>query len=970
MTPERWQAIERLYHAALERADDQRAAFLAAACPDDEELCREVESLLACQPRAKDFIEAPAAKGHVSPIASVFRRHELSVPGRFAGRRFGSYQLETLIAAGGMGEVYRAVDTRLNRTVAIKTLPEHLSDDAARRERFKREAQIVSSLNHPHICTLHDMGVQDGIDYLVLEHIDGETLQERLERGPLPLTLALEYAVQIVDALDKAHRRGITHRDLKPANVMLTASGVKVLDFGLATWSPLRATAGEPPGRHSPDGLTAEGTIMGTPQYGSPEQLEGKPADARTDIFSFGTIAYEMITGQRAFQGASPARLVSAILRDDPRPIGELVPGVPPLAARTLSRCLAKDPDDRWQTANDLLFGLRAIASPAAAVNVTDSRPGGGRLWIERAAWSAALLASVVATVLWVRPSRVAVSNPAPATPDVRFTLFPAQDTDFYAGYDLPFALSPDGRQIVYVAARADGTKQLWLRSLSSDLQRPIPGTDDANFPFWSPDSQWVGFFAGNSLKKFRVSSGLAQIIVDKVTTLGGAAWSADDVILFAPGRGGLSRVSAKGGPISTVTKGEGGHLWPQFLGDGKHFIYAAPVPGAVFIGSLQNEAPRTLMEFPVRGRISSLGHVPGYVLFVRDATLFARPFDEARLEFSGDPVRIVDGIPVTGPGRAPFSVSASGVLAYWPYGVGTPATLRWFERDGRASAAVETPAQYIGFTLSPDSRQLVFSRIARNGGADLWLRDLTQGSEHQMTFDGAAFTPQWSPTLARIVFTGPGDGPPPKLFIRNVAGGAAATRIGNSPGADFASSWSGDGRAIVSVRNDPITLHDLWLQHLEGGDGARLSIDTSFNETHGKVSPDNRWIAYVTDESGKEEVWIASFPSGESRRQVSVGGGTSPEWGDGSKEIWFISDDKQVMAVSFKAGQPGVDVSTPRALFRIGNLVEVDRLAFPTSNVYVVAGNGQRVLAAVRARDPNAPPISIIVNWPALLHR
>jgi Tol biopolymer transport system component len=810
--------------------------------------------------------------------------------------------------------------------------------------------------------------MQDTIHYLVMEHVDGETLQKRLERGPLPLARALEYSIQIVDALDKAHRRGVIHRDLKPANVMLAKSGVKLLDFGLAMRSmPAAGIAFDDPTHDAFQGLTAEGTILGTLQYISPEQLEGKQADVRTDIFAFGALAYEMITGRRAFPSTNQAQLISAILKDDPQPIVELVPAVPVPLAQTLSRCLAKDPDERWQTANDLLFQLRSIAASPAALDARESRARRFSRRIERAVWTAVVVASMVGTFFWARSRDVRSVDAAQGRTAIRYQLRPAEGTAFYSGYDQPFALSPDGRHIVYAGVKADGTKQLWLHSLYSDLEQPMPGTEGANSPFWSPDSQWVGFFAGNSLKKVRVSSGLVQPVASDAFTRGGAAWNANDVIVFRAGPGGFSRVSARGGPVSPVpTRGESG-FWPQFLGDGDHFIFATPASGSIHIGSLGNEAPRILMKFPVR--ISSLAYVPGYIFFVQDATLFARPFDETHLEFSGEPIRFVDGIPIMGPGRAPFAVSAAGVLAYWTYPVGTPAVLQWFERDGRASVAVGTPAQYVGFAISPDARRLVFSRTARNGGADLWLRDLTDGSETQSTFDGAAFTPQWSPDGARIVFTGPGANPPPKLFIKNLADAGAASQVGVSKAANFASSWSGDGLSIVSVRIEPPNRNDLWVHRLQDAVDERLWFNTRFNESHGKVSPDNHWIAYDTDASGKDEVWVASFPSGEIRRQVSVGGGMSPEWGEGSKEILYISD-KRLMSARFSAVQTEVDVGTPRALFQIENLADVDPLGLETSNTYVAASNGQRFLVAVRARDPSAPPIHIVVNWMALLNR
>ena len=897
-----------------------------------------------------------------------------SIPGRFIGRVFGSYELKALIAAGGMGEVYRAVDPRLHRTVAIKTLHERLSNDPQRIERFKREARIVSSLNHPHICTLHDIGAQDGIHYLVMEHIEGETLEERLERGPLPLARAIEYSIQIVDALDRAHRQGVIHRDLKPGNIMLTKSGIKVLDFGLAAWTT--PAVGVAPGDGKHDGaraLTVEGTILGTFPYVSPEQLQGKTADARTDIFAFGAVAYEMITGIRAFRAESQAGLIGAILKDDPRPIVDAAPDVPAGLAQTISRCLAKDPDERWQTANDLLFQLRSIARSPAAIEPFQSKSPRRLRRAERALWAAVVVAAVGATWLWARGRDVRSPAPVRETPLVRYALLPAEGTAFSAGYDVPFALSPDGRYLAYVAVRADATRRLWLHSLTSGVGQPIEGTEEASSPFWSPDSQWIGFFAAKSLKKVRVSSGLVQIVAGNVMTYGGAAWNAEDVIIFSPARpGGLSRVSARGGQVAPATKPtEGSHFWPQFLSDGEHFIYVTTIPARLNVGSLRNEPPRELMTFPVR--ISSVAYVPGYILFVQDSTLFARPFDEKRLEFSGEPVRVVDGIPVIGFGRAPFSVSAAGVLAYWPYAVGTPSVLRWFDRNGRASAAVDTPAQYIGFAISPDDRQLALSRTGKDGGADLWVRDLARGTETQLTFDGAAFTPQWSPDGTRVAFSGPGEKPPPKLFVKKVGDQAPAVRL-TAPATtapDFASGWSGDGRSIVSVRVNPASGNDLWVHDAERGVGEPWSFNTRFNESSGKVSRDNHWIAYVTDASGRDEVWVASFPAAKIRRQVSIDGGTSPQWGEGSREIVYVAPNHRLMAAALGGSETGIVVGTPRALFQIDNLAEEDRsLFFATRNDYVPASNGQRFLVAIKARDPNAPPITVVVNWLALLKR
>jgi serine/threonine protein kinase/Tol biopolymer transport system component len=951
MTPERWRDVERLYHAALGRESDQRAAFLADACKDDPALRREVESLLVYRTKASGFMETPA--------------HSLlearPAPGQFVGRVFGVYEITALIATGGMGEIYRGIDTRLHRTVAIKTLPAHLSHDPAWRERFNREAQSVSRLNHPHICTLYDVGIEDEVQYLVMEHIEGETLEARLVRGPLPLATSLQYSMQIAEALDEAHRGGVVHRDVKPSNVMLTKSGVKVLDFGVATQIGGGVLGGNLAA--SVPTLTATGTIVGTPQYMAPEQIEGRPLDARTDLFSFGVLAYEMLTGVRAFRADGPARLISAILKDDPQPIAELAPEVPSLLARTISRCLAKAPEDRWQTANDLLFHLRTISPTPAPIDAPHSRPVRRWLSLERGLWAAVVIASMAGTWMWARRQGIPATAPRPGTATVRFTIAPPAGTTFASSQDVPLTLSPDGHSLVFVAAGPDGIRRLWLRPLDAEGERAsvLAGTEDANTPFWSPDSQWIGFFAGNSLKKLRLSTGIAQIVASGVSTFGGASWSAGDVIIFPAATGGLSRVSAQGGSVSQVTRGQG-HFWPQFLPDGEHYLYASAAAATVMVGALGAEAHRTLMHFPVR--ISALSYAAGHMFFVQDGELFARPFDLARLEFSGAATGVLQGIPVVANGRAPFSVSAAGVLAYWPQPIGEPAVLQWFDRDGRTTPAVKVPARYLGFALSPDAQRLVFSRINANGGADLWLLDMNRGSETQLTFDAASYTPQFSPDASRILFSGPGQGPPPKMFVRAVAGSSTVSRVGAAESLpDFASSWIGDW--VVSVRIDPINRNDLWLHRISDGSDTRLLVNTTFNESHGKVSPDGRWLAYVTDQSGRDEVWIATLPSGEMRRQVSTAGGTAPEWGEGSKELLYLSPQRRVMVASI-GGHDGVDIGAPSGLFQMPNLIVEGRLLTPTSNNYVVTRDGRRLLAAVSTPDPNASPINILVNWPA----
>ncbi len=678
MSGPKWGEVERLYHAALALETGRRHAFLTEACGEDNELLGEIESLMKYEEKGREFIEPhteEAGSEHARLIRAVRTLQPSETQGRFIGRSLGVYDVNELIACGGMGEVYRAVDRRLNRTVVIKTLPAHLIDDPERQERFKREAKIISELNHPHICMLYDIGRQDNVDYLVLEHIEGETLQNRLSQRRLAVADALEFAIQIADALRAAHRRGIIHRDLKPANIMLTSTGVKLLDFGVAVRStPLRigmeATELTDGGR-----LTMEGTILGTPQYISPEQLEGKPADARADIFAFGAVAYEMFTGKPAFIAESSAGLISAILKDEPPPMNEGLSAIPTSLERSILRCLAKSPDDRWQTADDLLFQLRSLASSQNGIEVSLAERWSMTRSRERWLGALLLLAIIVSGVFFARTSHVQTSGD-PKTPPIRFALVPPQGTAFYSGFDISFALSPDGRNLAFVGQKEDGTKQLWLRSLYSGAERPFAGSEDASTPFWSPDGEWVGFFSGNSLKKIRVSSGLVQTVANEVQPFAGATWSASDVILFPGGPRGLSRVSAKGGTVTKTASGEGGHFWPQFLSDGDHFIYVTPASPTICVGALNSDSPRVLMRFPVR--ISAVAYFPGYILFVQDAVLFARPFDEKKLEFTGEAIKILERVPVTPTGRAPFTVSRTVVLAYREYPISPPAELRW----------------------------------------------------------------------------------------------------------------------------------------------------------------------------------------------------------------------------------------------------------------------------------------------------
>lgn len=958
INPDRWQQIERLFHAALERNAEERAAFVSARCGADDELRREVESLLGCQAESGNFMAEPAGGRLREPINDALTRQIAFLPGRCVGRRLGAYEVKAWVATGGMGEVYRAVDTRLHRTVAIKVLIEHLSDHPEWRDRLKREASVISGLNHPHICTLYDIGEQDGIDYLVMEYIEGETLQARLSRrGPLPLPRAIEYLIQVADALDKAHRCGIIHRDLKPGNVMLTPSGVKLLDFGIATRLTAREAHHDPSGQPAGE-LHRSSTALGTPGYSSPEQLQGKALDARSDVFSFGLTAYEMLTGRGAFTSASD---------EEPVPLRVARSDVPPALETTVLRCLAKEPDERWQTANDLLFHLRSL-KPAEPVEL---RSGARRIsrWTERAVWMGALVSFSLAALYWTWNTRNE-RMPSMRSADVRFSVRAPEGTQMYSVRDIPFAVSPDGRSLVFAAVDGAGIRHLWLRRLSVDSERPelLHGTHGANTPFWSPDSEWVGFFSSDGLKKIRLSGMVVQSIAPDVSSMAGAAWSREDVIVFPASPRGLARVSAQGGAVLQLTSGDGSHFWPQFLADGKHLLYAAAAAREVRITSVAKDTSRILMKFPVR--VSSFAYSYAYLFFVQDGTLFARPFNEQRLELEGAPAPVLRGVPVTPPGRAPFSVSAAGPLVWWPYANGTPAVLRWYSRDGQSTTAIHTPAKYVGFSLSPDGHSLALSRREETGNADIWLRDLSGGSETQLTFDGAAFAPRFSPDGSRIAFSGPGGAPPPRLFVRRLSETGHGMEVGIATVPRFPSCWSSDGRAIVSVRIDTENRNDLWLEGIGEGTAQRLSISSRAGETSARLSPGDQWIAYVTDSSGRNEVWVASFPDGEVRRRVSDGGGTAPNWAPDGRELYYWDDQGRLMAVGVKFGPKDLVIGRRRALFQVGNVAEMDSLLVPTSNSYTVAPDGRRFLVAVRAPNPNTPPLRVLANWRALVVR
>ncbi|MCJ7756456.1 MAG: protein kinase, partial [Thermoanaerobaculales bacterium] len=734
-----------------------------------------------------------------------------------AGARLGPYEIEEAIGAGGMGEVYRARDTRLERSVAIKVLPAHLAESPELRQRFEREAKAVSSLSHPHICQLYDIGHEDGVDYLVMEFIEGETLADRLARGPLSIDEVLRFGVQIADALEKAHRQGIVHRDLKPGNVMLNADGAKLLDFGLAkadgvdggddaslTFSP---TVSKP--------LTAIGTVIGTYQYMAPEQLEAKTSDARTDIFALGAVLYEMATGRRAFLAETQASLIGAIMHEEPQPVSSIQPMTPPNLDRVIQSCLAKDPEDRWQTAHDVKLQLQWIAEGGSVVGLP-APVAARRKSRERLAWIASAL-SLLAAALFAAGYFLRAPEPLRQT---RFEIAPPPEL---ATVGSP-RISPDGRNLVFRGVDSDGTAQLWVRPMDSVDPRPLAGTEgarDDGRPMWSPDGRYVAFFVGGKLKKVSVAGGPAQTICDADGADG--SWSTKGEILYdGQATTPLMRVSAAGGIAKPEVKQEdfedvNSLGWPEFLPDGEQFIYLADTlddESRVMIQSLDSGDARFLMNTE-----SGVQYVePGFLVYVLNGMLVAHPFDAGSGTLAGDPIPLADSIGVSAVGLADFSASHNGTLAYRGGQTGARKLL-WRDRSGRELGQVGQPAEYRTTAISPDGRRVAATVTDPDGAnIDLWIHDLERGVGSRFTFD-AAFDgiPVWSPDGTRILFSSSRGEGGDALYSKQASGAGAAELLLESEAGVYPIDWSRDGKFVALMKRGDETGWDIWAMPMDG---------------------------------------------------------------------------------------------------------------------------------------------------------
>ena len=891
----------------------------------------------------------------------------MSIP---SGKRLGPYQIADQIGAGGMGEVYRATDTRLGRTVAVKVLPEHLASDPGRRERFAREAQAVSSLNHPHISALYDVGEEDGVHYLVMEHVEGETLQKRLEKGPLPVDEAIEYAAQMADALEKAHQKGIVHRDLKPSNVMLASSGVKLLDFGLAKWSGAPG-AGSPlsemptmSNQGDSEPLTEEGSILGTFRYMAPEQLEGKEADARTDIYALCLVLHEMITGKRVFEDASRAGLIAAILKEKPSALNELQPVTPPQLDRVVQTGLEKDPDKRWQSAREVKhalewIGLEQPATPGAPAPAKRQGLGKG------VAASLAVVA-VAATVWALWPT------PVPVAETVRFEI-PIPENANFGAY---IRLSPDGRTVAFTTRGPEGG--IWVRDIDSLVSRRLPGTEGVRSPFWSPDSRSIAFGVGNELKRIDLAGGGPQTMTEVPYNVGSGAWSPDGVIIFIfgtvnPGPG-LFQIGAAGGVATELTRvdasREGRHTIPTFLPDGRHFIYfrqgRESSESGIHVGALdvapEEQSVERLLATPVGAYYGS-----GYLFFMPEAgTLMAQRFDAERLELAGDPVRVAGQIG-TGAFHGHFSASANGTVAYRPgASLGGRVRIAWFDRSGAELAQVLETDDSRDLSISPDGRWGAVTQN-RDGNQDIWHLDLEGGATKRLTANAANDSnPEWSPD-GRVVFSS-NRGNNNELYVTQHTGVAGSEMpLEGLPEANpIPSDWSPDGRFILfeSARDGR---RDIWAVTMDGEGEPFPVVETDFDERGGQFSPNGSWIAYQQDLSGRHEIYVQPFPDGAGNvTPVSSNGGIQARWGPDGSELFYVSlADGQLMRVPIELppdSGTSPEIGTPEALFpaQLGNT----GLNGNQIQHYAVSPDGERFLMVSVLGPGQEAPITVILNW------
>jgi len=866
----------------------------------------------------------------------------------FPGSRLGPYEVISRIGAGGMGEVWKARDTRLERNVAIKVLPAELAQQAQFRLRFEREAKTISQLNHPNICTLYDVGD----DYLVMELLEGESLAERIARGPMPIEDVLRYGIQVAEALDKAHRAGVVHRDLKPANVMVTKSGAKLLDFGLAKGSVINVDLGDAT-QHKP--LTQEGTILGTFQYMSPEQLEGVEADARSDIFSFGALLYEMATGKRAFDGKTKTSLIAAIVKEHPRPIADLRPLTPPALEHVVDKCLAKDPDDRWQSVRDVGAELQWVASAgsqagvAAPIAATRSRT-------RRNLTAAAVIGWIIAAA-----AIILMSIGAPRLRDAKRVTY-AEMAQSIASVDTtsPLSVSPDGRQIAAVVR--DGlTTQLWVRDLGSGDGRILPGTEDATYPFWSPDGHNLGFFAGGKLKTIDLGNGAIQSIADAPAGRGGA-WSPGGMIVFAPNPlGPISKVGENGGTSSVVTKlpvpTNSTHRNPLFTSDGKHFLYVCAlnekgIADSIRVASIDGNFDRKVLDYG-----STAAIVDGWLLTVRNGNLMAQRFDEPSFSVTGKPLLLGQHVEWYGP-KYNASFSAGGGTLVFQHAARPRRQFFYADSETSTPLATGEAGWYATPHLSPDGRRLIANRWdAVDNGSDLWMYDIGSGAAARLTREKNSRIDSmhgiFSPDGQRLAISVQENGGVSRSWLRPVGGGAdSGEPLTMPPIYSFISDWSADGRTLLISADGPA--------QTMGIDGVRkvVTLPRIHKTTRSTFSPDGRWIAYDPIEGSGREIYVTNYPGVTGSWQISTGGGSRPFWSPDGSTLYFLRGDRVMAAAVHGGAGESFTFEAPRPVPALGDHI----------SDYAVSKSGRFVV--LRELDPGTSPVSLMLNWQRILEK
>jgi Tol biopolymer transport system component len=884
-----------------------------------------------------------------------------------SGTKLGPYEIQSPLGAGGMGEVYRAKDTRLDRTVAVKILPSHLSDNAEAKQRFDREARAISSLNHPNICTLHDVGHQGGVDFLVMEFLEGETLAERLRKGPLPTELVLKYGIEICEGLERAHKSGVVHRDLKPGNVMLTKTGAKLMDFGLAKATPASASPASSltmtishPSADQP--LTAQGTIVGTFQYMSPEQTEGKEADARSDIFALGAVLYEMATGKRAFSGKSQASIVAAILASEPPPISAVQPMSPPALEQVVKSCVAKDPEDRFQTVHDLKLQLKWIAEASSSQLAAPAQVRARRVVQKRTLVIAAAVGWILAAAAFVifLSSRAQLED---ARRPMTASWLPPPDTEFARGAAGALVLSPDGSKLAFLTGDLGETK-LWVRDVSTGALHAMENIDRPTFPFWSPDGKYLGFFSAGKLKKVALAGGPVQILCDAPEGRG-ASWSPRGVIIFTPNiREPLYKVAEGGGVPEKITEVQPGwtHRNPYFLPDGDHFLFTyreavgaattTVAVGALYGASLSGEKPRQILEAS-----SNVQYSEGYLLYLRETVLVAQRFDPKSLKLSGDAMPVAEKLDYWNARDLAAFSAAHGTLVF-RHGSLQKTQPMWVDRTGKEVGRFGEAGLYLTPRASSDGSLVALARPdADTGKGDVWVVDTARNTMSRSTFaDASSVTFAFSPDAKRIAVGTIAGAATGGLWIQPTSGSGTQEKLEAPKVFGTVLSWSPDGRYLFLLVQNNATRQDVYYFDLNGDKKLTPFLQSPANEGGAVLSPNGKWLAYHSDESGRFEVYVTAFPGPGGKWQVSNGGGSLPSWSADGKQLYYTVGEKLMLvaienAETFEFGAPTV---LPMHVNEFASLGPV--------------APGERFPALKALSGGQSHPQEVILNWTGTL--